>query len=698
MTTNTLLIELGTEELPPKALKKLSAAFSEEILAGLTDAELINATQADNATSYATPRRLAISIPAVITAQADQTIERRGPAVQAAFKDDGEPTPAAQGFAKSCGVDVADLQRLKTDKGEWLSYNVEEAGKTLAELVPGIIDQAIKHLPIPKRMRWGAGDAEFVRPVHWLITLYGDTVLPCRILGIESSNKSYGHRFHSSGEIVVGHADHYEQILEQQGHVIANHKTRQAMIQKQVEKACQQASGVYELDQDLLDEVTGLVEYPSAVLGSFDRSFLDVPQECLIYSMSDHQKYFHIKDEQGALLPNFITISNIESKDPERVREGNERVLRARLSDAQFFWLTDQKTPLESRIKQLDNVLFHIKLGSIGDKSKRLQSLAKKIGKNINADPKITERGAALAKADLVTDMVGEFDQLQGTMGKYYAQIDGEDATVATCIEQHYWPKFAGDKLPESNAAQAVALADRLDSLVGIYGAGEVPTGDKDPYALRRASLSILRILIEQEHDLNLSELVKLSADVYQQQGIDIDTETQQQIVSFIRGRLTAHYQSQKIPTATINAVMACKPDSPLDFEHRIKAVADFEKVNESTDLAAANKRISNILKKQSGIINSDVDQSVLVEPAEQELHKAIEAIEQDCITLFDNGDYSQGLQKLANLRTPIDNFFEHVMVMSDDPRQQQNRLSLLKKMQQLFLRVADISLLQSQI
>lgn len=694
---NTLLIELGTEELPPKTLKKLSDAFTAELLSGLIEAELISKDDACKAQPFASPRRLALSIPNVIAAQPDQTIERRGPAVQAAFKEDGQASPAAMGFAKSCGVDVNDLERLKTDKGEWLSYNLKEVGKTLDELVPGIMDQAIKRLPIAKRMRWGNGTAEFVRPVKWLIVMHGQRVLPATVLDINASNTTRGHRFHSEGEFVIKSADDYEQQLLEQGHVVANFAKRQSMILEQVNMAATSVNGAIEQDSALLDEVTGLVEYPTAVIGTFDKSFLEVPQECLISSMRDHQKYFHIVDTNGKLMPHFITISNIQSKKPEQVRSGNEKVLRARLSDAQFFWLTDQKIKLAERVERLNSVMFHAKLGSVLQKSQRIQTLAGKLATQMGGDSAIAERGALLAKADLVSDMVGEFDELQGIMGHYYADRDGEPTLVGECVEQHYWPKFAGDRLPISAEAQAVALADKIDSLVGIYGAGEVPTGDKDPYALRRAALSILRILIEQQRPFNLSELVADSAAIFKDaQSINIGSDTQKAIVGFIRGRLIAFYQSQKIATNTINAVMACEPDSPLDFEHRVKAVASFSSAAEATDLAAANKRISNILKKQKELVADNVDPNLFSEDAEKVLFEAIKHIEADCVKLFDNGDYEQGLGKLASLRTPVDNFFEHVMVMSENEAEKSNRLALLKRMQSLFLRVADISLLQA--
>lgn len=697
MSRDTLLIELGTEELPPKSLSVLISAFSKEMVNGLLEAEIITSEQAAQAKSFATPRRLAISVPEVQSAQPDQQIERRGPAIQAAFNDDGEPTQAALGFAKSCAVDIGDLERLKTDKGEWLSYQVEQKGKQIDELVPDILELAIKRLPIAKRMRWGAGQAEFVRPIQWLIVMHGKNVLDTNILGIDSANTTRGHRFHSTGNLPVKNADQYLSVLSEQGNVVANFDERRSMIQQQITHLAKSVSGNIEDDSALLNEVTGLVEYPTSVLGSFDENFLQVPQECLISAMRDHQKYFHIVDNDGKLLPNFITVSNIQSKDDQRVVVGNERVLRARLSDAQFFWQTDLKTKLESRVEQLDNVLFHVKLGSVLDKTKRLEALTAKISQRIDADSKIATRAAALAKADLLSDMVGEFDKLQGLMGRYYAQNDGESALVSECIEQHYWPKFAGDQLPTSAEAQSLALADRLDSLVGLFASKEIPTGDKDPYGLRRAALSILRILIEHDHDLALSDLIQDSAEVYKsKQNIKIDTDIQVQILEFIRGRLTAHYQNQEIPTTVINAVMACKPESPLDFDKRVNAVNQFSSLAEAQDLAAANKRIRNILKKQAKAPSGDIDKSLLSDDAEKVLYKTLAGLDTECLSLFEQGNYAEGLQKLASLRTPVDNFFESVMVMCEDEAVQQNRLSILAKMQQLFLHVADISLLQS--
>lgn len=697
MSKQTLLIEIGTEELPPKSLKSLSEAFSSGVLQKLVECGLIESADASNAQSFATPRRLAISVPNTARRQADQHSERRGPAIKAAFNDAGEATPAALGFAKSCGLSIDQLGRTKTDKGEWLSANITEPGKPLTELLGPLVDAALKQLPIPKRMRWGNGEAEFVRPVKWVVTLHGDSVVPIEVLAVSASNITRGHRFHSQGEIEIKQADDYQNVLLEQGHVVADFQERQNMILAQTHALAAEAGGEIEADLALLEEVTGLVEYPTAILGFFDPEFLEVPQECLVSSMRDHQKYFHVIDSKGTLLPKFITVSNIQSSNPSQVRAGNEKVLRARLSDAQFFWQTDQKVKLQDRVATLDSVLFHVKLGSVLDKTQRVQKLAGLFAAEMGADVSIAERGAYLAKADLASDMVGEFDELQGIMGHYYADRDGEPSAVGECIEQHYWPKFAGDALPISAEAQAVALADKLDSLIGIYAAGEVPTGDKDPYGLRRAALSVLRILIECGHDFALPKLVNDAAGVFQElRNFSVDADTQRAIVDFIRGRLMAFYQAQSIDTSAINSVMACMPNSPLDFDHRVKAVAAFSQVPEAADLAAANKRISNILRKQEALINVQIEPSVLIEPAEQALFTAISEIEDQCTALFDKGDYQAGLGLLAGLRAPIDEFFEHVMVMADDPAQQQNRLALLKRTQGLFLRVADIARLQN--
>ncbi len=694
MTTKTLLIELGTEELPPKSLKKLAEAFKSSILASLKEAEL---TQETDCKLLASPRRLAIAVANVSEKQPNQEVERRGPAIQAAFKEDGSPSPAALGFAKSCGVELDKLDRLKTDKGEWLHFKQTVDGKNIADIIQVVIDKAIKQLPIAKRMRWGNTESEFVRPVHWLLTLFGDDILPAEILESPSANISRGHRFHTQGDITISSADNYIAELENNGYVIVDFNQRQTMIKEQVTALASSVNGHIENDPNLLDEVTGLVEYPHALLGKIDQRFMDIPQESLIASMRDHQKYFHIVDANGKLMPYFITVSNISSKDVARVKSGNERVLKARLSDAEFFWQTDQKTPLEERLPALENVLYHIKLGSVASKAQRLETLASDIANQINANDKIAARGGKLAKADLVSNMVGEFSDLQGTMGRYYADKGDEHRLVGECIEQHYWPKQSGGQLPISLEAQSVSLAEKLDTLVGIYGVGEIPTGDKDPYALRRAALGILRILIEKKHALTLHQLISLASDTYATQGIQIDAKTQANIVEFIEERFKAFYKTEGIETNSINAVLACRPEKPLDFDARVRAIQDFSQLSEAHELSAANKRISNILKKlepsQSSQIGK-VNPSLLQDDAEKQLSEAINNVEKDSLHLFDKGDYGQGLKLLATLRDSVDNFFDNVMVMADDQAIRHNRLSLLKQLQGLFLRVADISVL----
>lgn len=691
MTTKTLLIELGTEELPPKSLKKLGNSFKKSIIESL---QTVGLSASNDSKLFAAPRRLAVVIEDVRATQLDQEVERRGPAVQAAFKDDGSATPAATGFAKSCGVNIEQLDRLKTDKGEWLYFKQQVPGKNIAELIQDILNTAIKQLPIAKRMRWGDRDAEFVRPVHWLLALHDADILSAEILELQSSNHSRGHRFHGEQELQISHAADYEHVLEKTGYVIADFDRRQNMIKQQIEALADSVNGNIENDPALLDEVTGLVEYPHAILGSIDKRFMDVPQEALISSMRDHQKYFHIVGSDNKLMPYFITVSNIDSKDPKRVQSGNERVLRARLSDAEFFWQTDQKTTLENRLPALESVLYHIKLGSVANKALRLEITAGEIAKKINADATIAARGGKLAKADLVSHMVGEFADLQGTMGRYYAAKDNENPIVGECIEQHYWPKQSGGQLPLSSEAQAVSLAEKLDVLVGIYGVGEVPTGDKDPYALRRAALGILRILVEKQHSLSLIELVAIATNAYATQNISIDAGVQTKIVEFIQERFKAFYQTEGISTKHINAVLACRPEKPLDFDARVRAIKEFATLPEASELAAANKRISNILKKTELSSLTDVDESLLQDDAEKQLSEAINKIETECLELFFAGDYEQGLKLLATLRDSVDGFFDNVMVMAEDENVRNNRLSLLKKLQDLFLRVADISVL----
>ena len=692
-----LLIELGTEELPPKALKKLARSFASTIGQFLTEQNVI--APANEVLWYATPRRLAVVVESVAARQENRQEQRRGPSVKAAFDDSGAPTRAAMGFAASCGVEVTDLQRLSTDKGEWMVYDQSIDGQSIAELVDEALEQAVKKLPIPRRMRWGQHPQEFVRPVHWLLALFGDEILPVSVLGLTAGSVTRGHRFHVPGSITISSADRYLATLRDQGYVLADFIARQAIIVDQVEALAAEVGARAVIDTDLLDEVTGLVEWPKAIYGEYDRRFLDVPAEVLVSSMRDHQKYFHLVDGDGKLKPGFITVSNIESVEPERVRAGNERVLRARLSDAEFFWISDQKIKLQDRIPALGNVLFHKQLGSVQDKVDRFQVLAKQIAMTIAADEAEVERAGSLCKVDLVTDMVGEFPELQGTVGRYYAANQGEPAEVSDAIEQHYLPRFAGDALPESKVAQSLALADRLDTLCGIFACGEVPSGDKDPYGLRRIALGVLRILVEKNLDLDLHELLTRAMGELQSAlpKLDGGEETVTKVYDYVMERLRGYYQQLGFDNEEITAVLAVRPTRPLDLDARLRAVQDFtnQQADAALSLAAANKRIANILSKQDGSISAEVDPTLFRDPAESGLHQKVEALGDEAQSAFARGDYSAGLVALAKLKSPVDTFFDDVMVMDEDVAIRMNRLSLLDSIRQLFLEVADISLIR---
>ena len=695
MSSNTqnLLIELGTEELPPKALKQLSNAFTASLSESLQSAGLV----ADGAKiqSFAAPRRLAVLIHEVADTQADFKQNRKGPAVAAAFDSEGQPTRAAQGFAKSCGVEVAALGREKTDQGEWLVFEQNIKGKSITECAQAALDEAIARLPIPKRMRWGDKSVEFVRPVHWLLALHGNVVLALTTLGLKAGRVSFGHRFHHPESIEIAHSDDYADALEK-AYVIANYEARRDIISKQCRVLAESSNGEAVLEAALLGEVTGLVEWPVSIIGCFDESFLDVPREVLIAAMMDHQKYFYLIDQSSNLLPNFITVSNISSSAPEKVLSGNERVLHARLSDAQFFWDQDKQQPLSSHAERLEKLLFHVKLGSMADKTNRLVDISSQIGTLIDANTDITARAAALCKLDLLSNMVGEFASLQGTMGRYYALNDGEPVAVAEAIEQHYWPKFAGDQLPGSKEALALAMADRLDVLVGIFATGEKPTGVKDPYALRRAALGVLRMLIEKKLDLPLQTLLDVTLGAYLKTAnskISIDANSLTELKRFIMDRLRAYYTGQGFEVNTFNAVAAVEPARIYDFDRRIHAVRDFfeSEKTAATALAAANKRIANILKKQ-GMDKAQYDQQLLSEPAEKALATLLEALQISTRDAFEQQNYAQGLAELAQLQTPVDAFFDEVRVMDDDDAIRNNRLGLLSALRNLFLQVADIS------
>ncbi|MGE0080326.1 MAG: glycine--tRNA ligase subunit beta [Thiohalomonadaceae bacterium] len=691
MSTRDLLIEIGTEELPPKALPTLSAAFRRGIEEGLGKAGLgFQSMQA-----FASPRRLAVLVRALPVGQGDKTVERRGPALAAAFDEEGVPTKAAQGFAASCGVTVDQLERVETDKGAWLVHRSVQPGRKTAEVIPEVVRAALDRLPIPKRMRWGDLEAEFVRPVHWVVVLFGDEVIDCEILSVRSGRETRGHRFHHPAPLYLGEPEAYEALLLSEGRVIADFGKRREAVRAQVLEAAAQLGGTAVIDDALLDEVTALVEWPVAIVGNFEERFLEVPAEALVSSMKGHQKYFHVVDGNGQLMPHFIAIANIDSREPEHVCAGNERVIRPRLSDASFFWHQDRKQPLSARIESLRTVVFQQKLGTLYEKSERVAALAGLIARQIGAEPAKAERAARLAKCDLMTAMVGEFPELQGIMGRYYALHDGEPADVAAALDEQYMPRQAGDALPSTGTGQALAIADRLDTLAGIFGIGQLPTGDKDPFGLRRAALGVLRTCIEKGLDLDLRVLLQQAVERLRADGVKVAEATAEQVFEFMMERLRAYYQESGIATDTFEAVLARQPTRPLDFHARIHAVAAFRRLPEAESLAAANKRIHNILRKAEVAVPDEVQAALFVESAERALGEQLAALEGEVRTLLSARRYEDALCRLAGLREAVDGFFDAVMVMADDAKLRDNRLALLKRLGDLFLEVADISRLQ---
>ncbi len=681
MSQHDFLVELGTEELPPKALKTLSGAFLDGITAGL-DAAGIGYTEAR---PYAAPRRLAVLLTGIQLQQPDRQIEKRGPATQA-------PEKAVQGFAGSCGVGIDQLEVMETPKGSYYVYRGVEQGQSTASLLPGIVSDSLNKLPIPKRMRWGSSRTEFVRPVKWLCMLLGDEVVDAEILGLKAGRKTRGHRFHYNHDIELIAPVDYARVLKETGKVIADFAERRELIREQVIREGERIGGTAQIDEDLLDEVTALNEWPVALTGRFEERFLDVPAEALILSMKENQKYFHALDAAGKLMPYFITLANIESKDPQQVIEGNEKVIRPRLADAAFFFETDKKQPLDARIDKLKSIVFQQQLGTVYDKSQRIEGLAAAIAELINGDAGYARRAAALSKCDLMTDMVFEFTELQGLMGYHYALHDGEPEEVAQAMDEQYKPRFAGDELPASRTGIALAIADRLDTLTGLFGINQPPTGSKDPFALRRAALGVLRIIVEHKLDLDLHQLLSLAAEQHGE--LPGSEGLADRVLDFMLERFRAWYDDRGISAETFLAVHALRPTSPLDFDRRIEAVSHFRNLTEAEALAAANKRVSNILGKQKGEIATDVDADLLQEDAEKALASALAEVEHDLQPVFEQGDYRTALEKLAALRDVIDSFFDNVMVMADDEAVRANRLALLKRLRRLFLGVADISLL----
>jgi len=694
-----LLVELLTEELPPKVLARLMEALSRGVHDGLKD-KFFLAVDAE-AKSFATPRRLAVLISNVLDKQPDRQIERKGPALASALDAAGKPTAALLGFAKSCGVDVAKLEKRSGDKGEYFVYCSRQKGEPLKQHLAAIVETALKKLPIPKVMRWGGGEAQFVRPVHGVILLHGRKVVPGAVLGIKSGNKTRGHRFLSKGVINIGQAKDYEKILKLSGKVLASFEVRRDAVTKALDvEANKIASGAsWNLNRvnELVDEVTSLVEYPVVLAGGFDKAFLQVPRECLIISMQQHQRYFPLVDKQGKLLPQFLFVSNVKTANPKEIIHGNERVLRARLSDAKFFFEQDKKTKLVDRVPKLANVVYHNKLGSQLERVQRIQKLAIDIAGRVNAQKETVEQAAYLCKGDLLTEMVGEFPELQGIMGKYYAENDDSKyAHVAVAIREHYLPRYAGDALPLNAESISVALADKLDTLVGIYGIGLVPTGDKDPFGLRRQALGVIRILAESKNIPSLDVLLLLQVTRSYFPNAVIADNVAQDLHAFMLERLKPYLREKGFEPDEIDAVVSLNPTRMDQVLPRMTAIKEFRRLPEAQALAAANKRIRNILRQAGGAPAGEVDSARLTEASERKLFEEVRALDGQVTPLLKSGDYAAALKRLAGLRPAVDEFFDKVMVMVDDSAVRQNRLALLNRLSNLFLNVADISRLQS--
>ena len=695
---STILFELGCEELPPKSLKPLRDALQASVIEQLKEADI----SFDSIKAFAAPRRLAIQIQGIAQSQPDRTEQKRGPAIKAAFDDEGNPTRAAMGFAKGLGIETSELTTINTDKGDYVGYEQTIHGQATTELLPDIFQTALDNLPIAKRMRSGSGREEFVRPVQWVVLMQDDQVIDATIQGHQSGAKTRGHRFHSPDYHELDHADNYESLLERLK-VIADFDKRRMMINNQVKTLADQVNADAIVPAELLDEVTALVDLPIALRASFEPRFLQVPQEALISTMQADQKYFCLTDKDGKLQPYFIFITNIESKDPNQIVEGNEKVVRPRLADAEFFFLQDQKQPLFAMTESLKTRVFQDQLGTIWEKSERIAKLAGFIarllqqqGQSIDLDE--TVRAAMLAKADLTSSLVGEYPELQGIAGTYYARLNDEPEAVAASIEEQYLPKFSGDILPQTPIGICLALADRLDTLVGIFAIDQAPTGSKDPFSLRRSAIGILRILIEKQLPINLVALVEQAIKGYSNESgskIAKMGDTFTQVMAFLNSRYRAMYTEKGVSVDTIQAVQAINPHMPLDFDQRIRAVQSFSKLPQASMLADSNKRVANIIAKSEGAVADSVDESLLTEAAEQALYAKVQQAQQQVAPLLEQADYTQVLQTLTSLDEPLTQFFDSVMVNSEDAALKANRLALLKQVRALFLTVADISELQ---
>ncbi len=690
-TGHDLLVEIGTEELPPTALRGLMEAFAGGVLAGLAQAELTHGAHRP----YATPRRLALLVEGLPETQPQRQVERRGPALAAAFDADGQPTRAALGFARSCGVAVDALQRLETDKGSWLAYRAVEPGAASAELLPAIVERALGQLPIPKRMRWGSREASFVRPVHWIVLLLGDAVVPARLFDLNSGRQTRGHRFHAPGRMEIRRPADYARRLGQDGFVVADFDERRSRVRAGVEATAEDIGGRAVIEDALLDEVTALVEWPVPLAGSFDREFLRVPEEALVSSMQGHQRYFPVRDADGALLPRFVTVANLESREPSQVVAGNERVIRPRLADAAFFWDADRRRPLADRIPALAQVVFQQRLGSLHDKSARVATLGASLCGAFGVAPDRVERAAWLARTDLLTEMVGEFPELQGIMGRYYAIHDGEPPDVAVALDEQYRPRFAGDAVAATPLGQLLAVAERADTLLGAFTIGKAPSGAKDPFALRRAALGLLRTLLESHRALDLRELFAAAGEGMPE-ALDAGAQVEP-VVAFCLERLRYWYLEQGVPAELFEAVRSAEEagvtvSDPVDFQHRLEACRSFAGLPEAASLAAANKRIRNILRKSAARLPGHVDPERLQEPAERDLYEAVSELAAEVEDRVAAGEYEPALHRLAQLRDPVDRFFDQVLVMAEDPVLQANRLALLDRLSRLFLSIADVS------
>ncbi|MES3006588.1 MAG: glycine--tRNA ligase subunit beta [Pseudomonadota bacterium] len=690
MATKDFLVEIGTGELPPKALRMLSESFLAGIRSSLESADL----RFDAITSFATPRRLAVIVEGLQEHQADKAMERLGPAVSAAYDKEGKPTPAASGFARSCGVALEALDRVEKEGVVKLVFRSVTKGGETRNLLADIVSRSLAALPIPKKMRWGSSRDEFVRPVHWVVMIFGAEVIPASILGIQSGNQSRGHRFQHNRAVTINAASEYESKLAD-AKVVADYERRKAIIRALVNAEGEKLGARVVIEEDLLEEVTSLVEWPVALTGKFDQHFLSVPREALVSSMKSHQKCFYLLDMQGNLLPNFITVCNIESLDPAQVIAGNERVIRPRLADARFFFDTDRKQSLASRQEQLKTIVFQQELGTVYEKSQRVSALAGFIAGELSANQAWCERAALLSKCDLVTNMVSEFAELQGIVGYYYALHDNEPGEVPTALNEQYMPRFSGDQLPATLTGSVLAIADKIDTIVGLFAIGQPPTGSKDPFALRRAALGVLRIIVEKKLDLDILRSINFACSNFS--NLALKPGLDNQVFEFLLDRFKAWYQAEGVSAEVFQSVFVLRPSKPLDFDLRVRAVHHFSRLPEAQSLASANKRVSNILQKEvPTAATAQVQTALFKEDAERQLARVLEEQKALVSPLFKARDYTRGLESLAGCKNAIDAFFDSVLVMDDDLLIRNNRIALLRALRELFLEVADISHLQS--